>query len=265
MSSDEVRKLFQQLKPRKAIDDNKIPPTLIKIAAEPLSTPLSIAISNRFKQNIFSNNVKVACVKPVDKKTEHKHSISKFRPVSILNTFSEIHQKFSKDFLVFELEMFLSPFSAAYRKSYNTQHVLIKISSIQKVLQFSTCAHKIDRRVEGNLYNNFFVGVALTNVSKAFYCITHDSLIAKLSAYGLSSDHLCYIYSYLKDRKQCVQINNKQSEFDTIISSVPQGSVFGPVLFNIFFNDLFFFQTRLFVILRMTNFALCSFAKTLID
>ena len=87
VSSDEVRKLFQQLKPRKAIDDNKIPPTLIKIAAEPLSTPLSIAISNRFKQNIFSNNVKVACVKPLDKKTENKHSISNFRPVSILNTF----------------------------------------------------------------------------------------------------------------------------------------------------------------------------------
>ena len=38
---------------------------------------------------------------------------------------------------------------------------------------------------------------------------------------GLSSDSLCYMHSYLKDRKQCVQINNKQSEFDTIISCVP--------------------------------------------
>ena len=117
MSSDEVRKLLQHLKPRKAIDDDKLPPTLIKIAAESLSTPLSIAINNSFKQNIFPDNAKVACVKPLDKKTENKHSISNFRPVSILNTFSEIYQKFSKDFLDFELEMFLSTFSATYGKS----------------------------------------------------------------------------------------------------------------------------------------------------
>ena len=62
------------------------------------------------------------------KKTENKHSISIFPPVSILNTFKE----FSKDLLVSEIEIFLSPFLAAYRKSYNTQHVL-----------------KNDRRVEG--------------------------------------------------------------------------------------------------------------------
>ena len=127
VSSDEVRKLLQQLNPRKAIGDDKIPPALIKVAAEPLSTPLSIATNNSFKQNIFPDNGKVACVKPLDKKTENKHSISNFRPVSILNTFSKIYEKFSKDFLISEIEMFLSPFLAAYRKSNNTQHVLIKM------------------------------------------------------------------------------------------------------------------------------------------
>ena len=125
VSSDEVRKLLQQLNPRKAIGDDKIPPALIKIAAEPLSTPLSLEISNSFKHNIFPNNAKVACVKPLDRKTENKHSISNFRSVSILNTFSKVYQKFSKDFLI--SEMFLSPFLAAYRKSYSTQHVLLKM------------------------------------------------------------------------------------------------------------------------------------------
>ena len=78
------------------------------------------------------------------------------------------------------------------------------------------------------------VGAVLTDLFKALDCIPHDLLIAKLSSYGLNSDSLCYIYSYLKDRKQCVQINNKQSEFDTIISGVPQGSIFDPTLYNIF-------------------------------
>ena len=58
---------------------------------------------------------------------ENKHAISNFRPVSILNTFSKIYERFSKDFLISEIEMFLSPFLAAYRKLYNAQHVLVKM------------------------------------------------------------------------------------------------------------------------------------------
>ena len=53
VSSDEVQKRLQKLNPRKAIGNDKIPPVLIKVAAEPLSTPLSIAINNSFKYDIF--------------------------------------------------------------------------------------------------------------------------------------------------------------------------------------------------------------------
>ena len=105
--------------------------------------------------------------------------------------------------------------------------------------------------------------MVLTDLSKAFHCIPHDLLIAKLSAYGLSSDSLCYIYSYLKNRKKCVPINDKQSEFDTIISDVPQGSIFGPILFNIFFNDFFFSIPKGSVRNFADDNTLCSFTKTL--
>ena len=90
-------------------------------------------------------------------------------------------------------------------------------------------------------------------------------MIAKPSAYGLNSDSFCYIYSYLKDRKQCVQINNEQSEFDTIISGVPQGSIFGPILYNIFFNDFFFFIPKASVHNFADDNTLASFASTLKD
>ena len=53
VSTDEVQKRLQKLNPRKAIGNDKIPPVLIKVAAEPLSTPLSIAINNSFKYDIF--------------------------------------------------------------------------------------------------------------------------------------------------------------------------------------------------------------------
>ena len=246
VNRDEVKQCLQKLNPRKAIGQDKISPALIKMAAEPLSTPLSIAINNSFKYNIFLSNAQVACVKPLDKKTEDKHCISNFRPVSILNT-SKIYEMFAKNLLVSNIEEVFSPFLIAYRKSYSTQHVLIRMVEEWKE----------------NLDNNFIVGAVLTDLSKAFDCKLHDLLIAKLSAYGLNSDSLCYIYSYLKDRKHCVQINNEQSEFDTMISGVPQGSIFGPILYNIFFNDFFFFIPKASVHNFADDNTLASFASTL--
>ena len=90
-------------------------------------------------------------------------------------------------------------------------------------------------------------------------------MIAKPSAYGLNSYSLCYNHSYLKDRKQCIQINNEQSEFNTIISGVPQGSIFGPILFNIFFNDFFFFLPKASVHNFADDNTLASFASTLYE
>ena len=110
VNSDEVKYFLQKLNPRKAIGYDKIPPALFRMAAEPLSTLLSIAIKNSFKYNIFPSNAKVACVKPLDKKTEDKHCISNFRPVSILNTFSNIYEKFAKNLLVCNIEDFFSHF-----------------------------------------------------------------------------------------------------------------------------------------------------------
>ena len=79
------------------------------------------------------------------------------------------------------------------------------------------------------------------DLSKAFYCILHDLIIAKLAAYGIDDTALKLIFSHLKNRKQCVRINNTYSNFENIITDVPQGSMVGPLLFGFSINDLFFF------------------------
>ena len=82
------------------------------------------------------------------------------------------------------------------------------------------------------------------DLSKAFDCIPHDLLIAKLHIYGLDFDTVTFLHNYLKHRKQSVKISNISSFFRAIISGVPQGSLLGPILYNIFINNLFLWLTK---------------------
>ena len=77
------------------------------------------------------------------------------------------------------------------------------------------------------------------DLSEAFDCIHHNLIIAKLAAYGIEKQNLRLIYSYLKGRKQCVKINNIYSDYNEIVSGELQGSILGPILFNLSINDLF--------------------------
>ena len=81
----------------------------------------------------------------------------------------------------------------------------------------------------------------MTDLSKAFDCLSHDLLITKLDAYGLDKKSLKLVYSYLSNRKQRVKINDTYSSLGEILFGVPQGSILGPLLFNIFICDIFYF------------------------
>ena len=81
----------------------------------------------------------------------------------------------------------------------------------------------------------------MTDLSKAFDCLPHDLLIAKLYAYGIEKGCLNLLFSYLKNRKQRFRLNNTDSEWINILFGVPHGSILGPLLFNICLFDLFLF------------------------
>ena len=78
------------------------------------------------------------------------------------------------------------------------------------------------------------------DLSKAFDCVSHDLLIAKMHAYNLDRETLRLFFTYLKDRKQGVKVNGCIHSYLTIISGVPQGTIIGPILFNLFINYLTF-------------------------
>ena len=89
--------------------------------------------------------------------------------------------------------------------------------------------------------NGGVFGALLTDLSKAFDCIPHDLIIAKLEAYGFHIDALKLIHDYLSNRKQRVKVNDAYSSWKDIFYGVPQGFILRPLLFNIHLCDLFYF------------------------
>ena len=89
------------------------------------------------------------------------------------------------------------------------------------------------------------------DLSKAFDTIHHKLLLVKLHAYGFNMHSFLIFSSYLSNRKQRVKMNNSFGSCTDLIQNVPQGSVLGPLLFNIYLNNLFF---------TLKNIDVCNFA-----
>ena len=123
------------------------------------------------------------------------------------------------------IEKHLSSFLFGFRKGYSTEECLI--------IMLEKWKQALDKKSKA--------GAILTDLSKAFDCLNHKLLIAKLHAYGFSIPSLEYIYSYLSERNQRTKIGSVSSSWKMIKTGVPQGSILGPLLFNIYMNDIFLF------------------------
>ena len=121
------------------------------------------------------------------------------------------------------MDKYFSEFQCGFRKGYSTQQCLIALIEKWKSAV--------------NSGKSF--GALLTDLSKAFGCLPHELRLVKLNAYGLSLSALRFICSYLFIRQQRTKSNSSYSSWEEILFGVPQGSILGALLFNIFMCDLF--------------------------
>ena len=132
-------------------------------------------------------------------------------------------QKITTDPLAFCL-IYLK-YQCGFRKGFNAQHCLVSMIGKWK--------ESVD--------NGAGFGALMTDLSKAFDCLHHELLIAKLEAYGFDIKSVKLIQQYLLNRKQRVKVGNAYSSRREIFYGVPQGSILGPLIFSIFLCNLFYF------------------------
>ena len=200
-----------------------IDPLLLKDNIYIFSEHLLILYNLSIEICIFPDPLKTARVTPVFKSGE-LDNVDNYRPISSLPVLSKLFERLTLNRMLSFVyaKNILSPSQFGFKKGCDVSQAVVKLTS--QIIQA--------------YHNKLICACFFLDLRKAFDTVSHDLLFLKLDHYGFRGQCLEYLKSYFSNRRQYVYFNGFRSTSGSVVCGVPQGSILGPICFNLFINDL---------------------------
>lgn len=221
ITCNKISTILKEFSPLKSSGCLRISSRLYLDAFEVMSEQLAYIMNLSLRSGVFPSAWKRSIVTPIPKKGDRSY-VENTRPIPLIHIAGKVLEKIVNELIVY----------------YNTQHEIIFSNQYGFVKGKSTtnCIMALFSDIYKNINNNQLTGCLFLDYAKAFDTVNHEILLNKLNNYGFVD--FSWFKSYLVNRSQCVKIDSSYSSFKTNPCGVPQGSVLGPTLFNLYLNDI---------------------------